>query len=93
MPWEIDYAFLSFTQLKKTSFYLSKDVEIKIINIENETTYGVYKSNDKTGKLLLISPPNKEYRIIIDSPGYERLITNVVLDKNINILYKLALLR
>ena len=70
-----------------------KDVEIKIINIENETTYGVYKSNDKTGKLLLISPPNKEYRIIIDSPGYERLITNVVLDKNINILYKLALLR
>ncbi len=70
-----------------------KDVEIKIINIENETTYGVYKSNDRTGKLLLISPPNKEYRIIIDSPGYERLITNVVLDKNINILYKLALLR
>ena len=30
MPWEIDYALLSFTQLKKTSFYLPNDVEIKI---------------------------------------------------------------
>ncbi len=29
MPWEIDYAFMSFTQLKKTYFYIPDDVEIR----------------------------------------------------------------
>lgn len=67
-----------------------KDAEMKVINLENESTYGIYKANDKTGKILLISPSNKEYRLIIDAPGYERFVTNIVLDTNVNILYKLT---
>lgn len=67
-----------------------KDVEIKVIEMEKESVYGTYKANDKTGKILIISPPNKEYRIIIDAPGYERLVTTSVLNTNVNILYKLT---
>ncbi len=67
-----------------------KDVELKVINLENESTYGVYKANDRTGKILLISQKNKEYRIIIDAPGYERFVTNISLENNVNILYKLT---
>lgn len=35
MPWEIDYALLTFTQLKKSSFYLPKEVEITIDSVLN----------------------------------------------------------
>jgi len=67
-----------------------KDAEMKVINLDNESTYGIYRPNDRTGKILLISEKNKEYRIIIDAPGYERFVTNTVLNSNVNILYKLT---
>ena len=38
MPWEIDYALLSYTQLKKSKYYLSDDVEVIIdthLNLSN----------------------------------------------------------
>ena len=38
MPWEIDFAFLSFIQLKKSSYYLPKDVTVKVdagLNLSN----------------------------------------------------------
>ena len=39
MPWDIDYALLMFTQLKKSKYYLPKDVNI-ILDIElNLTSY------------------------------------------------------
>jgi tetratricopeptide (TPR) repeat protein len=66
-----------------------KEVEIKVIELEKESVYGTYKANDKTGKILIISQPNKEYRVIIDAPGYERLVTLTTLNTNSNILYKL----
>ena len=67
-----------------------KDVEVKVINLENESTYGIYKANDRTGKILVISKKDKEYRIIIDAPGFERFVTNTIFDNNVNILYKLT---
>ncbi len=67
-----------------------KDVEVKAIEIEKESVYGIYKANDKTGKLIIISPSGKEYRLIVDAPGYERLVTNVILGTNMNLLYKLS---
>lgn len=67
-----------------------KDVEIKLINLENESTYGIYKANDRTGKIVIISQKNKEYRIIIDSPGFERSVMNASFENNVNLLYKLT---
>ena len=38
MPWDIDYALLTFTQLKKSKYHLSKDINITIdvdLNLSN----------------------------------------------------------
>ena len=35
MPWEIDYALLTFTQLKKSLYYLTNDVEVTIDSVLN----------------------------------------------------------
>jgi enhancing lycopene biosynthesis protein 2 len=43
MPWDIDYALLMFTQLKKSKYYLPKDVNI-ILDIELNLTIGSTKS-------------------------------------------------
>jgi hypothetical protein len=67
-----------------------RDVEIKAIDTEKESIYGTYKANDKTGKIIIISPANKEYRFIVDAPGYDRLVVTTVLNTNMNLLYKLA---
>lgn len=67
-----------------------KDVEIRAVETEKESVYGTYKANDKTGKIIIISQPNKEYRLIIDAPGYERLVVTTVLNTNNNLLYKLS---
>ena len=39
MPWEIDYALLTFTQLKKSKYYLSKDINITIDSVLNLSSY------------------------------------------------------
>ena len=39
MPWEIDYALLSFTQLKKSKYYLPKDANITINTVLNLSSY------------------------------------------------------
>lgn len=38
MPWEIDYALLSFTQLKKSKYYLPEDVTVSIDSVLNLST-------------------------------------------------------
>ena len=38
MPWQIDYALLSYIQFKKSKYYLDNDVEITIdthLNLSN----------------------------------------------------------
>lgn len=39
MPWEIDYALLTFTQLKKSSYYLDKEDEVRIDITLNLSSY------------------------------------------------------
>ena len=33
MPWEIDYGLLTFSQLKKSKYYLSNDINITIDSV------------------------------------------------------------
>jgi tetratricopeptide (TPR) repeat protein len=56
-----------------------KNVEILLTDMEKKSVHGIYKSNDVTGKAIVISPPGKEYRIAIQSPGYEPYISYVKL--------------
>ena len=39
MPYEIDYALLSYIQLKKTQYYLPKDIDIEIDTVLNCSNY------------------------------------------------------
>ncbi len=68
---------------------LIKNVEIKFIDTEKESVYGIYKSNDKTGKVMVISPPNKTYRVAIELPEYDPFVTNIVLGSVAEITIKL----
>jgi len=58
MPWEIDYALLSFTQLKKSSFYLPDDVTIKIDAALNLSDYLIDWGNTKMPKQFFIDKFN-----------------------------------
>ena len=39
MPWEIDYALLTFTQLKKSKYHLPDNVNITIDSALNLSSY------------------------------------------------------
>lgn len=58
MPWEIDYALLSFAQLKKSSYYLPKDVTIKIDAALNLSSYLIDWDKTKLPKQFFIDKFN-----------------------------------
>ena len=45
MPWEIDYALLTFTQLKKSKYFLPTDVNIKVKSALNLSSYLINDPN------------------------------------------------
>lgn len=68
-----------------------KKVEIEVTDLEKRDIYGVYKSNEQSGKLLIISNPNKTYRLTIQCPGYKTLvINNYTLNSNFNISFTIS---
>jgi tetratricopeptide (TPR) repeat protein len=68
---------------------LIKDVNILLTDMDKKAVYGIYKSNENTGKVMIISSPGKEYRIAIQSPGYESYISNVTLVAEKENIFKL----
>lgn len=58
MPWQIDYALLSYTQFKKSKYYLSDDVEITIDTHLNLSNYIVDWDNSKLPKEFFIQKYN-----------------------------------
>ncbi len=67
-----------------------KKVELEVTDIKKKELYGTYKSNEYTGKILVISEPKKEYQITIKAEGYEPFITTVVFDSNKEMIYQLT---
>lgn len=53
-----------------------KKVEMVVTDMEKGKIYGVYKSNELTGKLWFISKPDRTYRIALQADGFEPLIIN-----------------
>jgi hypothetical protein len=53
-PWEIDYALLTFTQLKKSKYYLSSDVNITIKSALNLSNYLIDWDKSKLPKEYFI---------------------------------------
>jgi len=58
MPWEIDYALLSFIQLKKSKYHLPKDVNITINTVLNLSSYLINWDESKLPKDYFIEKYN-----------------------------------
>jgi len=54
MPWEMDYALYSFTQLKKSLYYIPEDVEIIVETDLNLSSYVVNWDESKLSKEFFI---------------------------------------
>lgn len=64
--------------------------ELTITDLSAKRVYGVYKSNDLTGKIIIISEPNKEYQLTIKAAGYEPFVTNIILNADNDLSYRLT---
>jgi hypothetical protein len=58
MPWEVDYALLTFTQLKKSKYYLDQDVNITINTVLNLSSYLINWEESKLPKEYFIEKYN-----------------------------------
>ena len=58
MPWDIDYALLTFTQLKKSKYYLPEDVNITIDTFLNLSDYIINWNESKLPKEYFIEKYN-----------------------------------
>ena len=68
MPWELDYALLSFTQFKKSKYYLDGKDTIEINPSLNLSSYIVNWEKSKISKDLLISRFNQYLKLL---EGYQ----------------------
>jgi hypothetical protein len=66
MPWEIDYALLTFTQLKKSSYYLPEDVDVEIDSVLNLSSHIINWKESKLPKEYFISKYNNISKLLID---------------------------
>lgn len=58
MPWEIDYALLTFTQLKKSKYYIPEDVNITIDSVLNLSSFLINWDESKLPKEFFIEKYN-----------------------------------
>lgn len=59
MPWEIDYTLLTFTQLKKSKYYLPENVNITIDSALNLSSYLINWDESKLPKEFFIEKYNQ----------------------------------
>jgi len=73
MPWEIDYALLTFTQLKKSKYYLADDVNVTIETVLNLSSYVVDWDNSKLPKEYFIEKYNTLSLLLNDYNHIKRI--------------------
>jgi len=66
MPWEIDYALLSFTQLKKSKYHLSNEANIIIDSVLNLSSYLIDWGKSKIPKEHFIEKYNQISNLLVD---------------------------
>lgn len=66
MPWEIDYALLTFTQLKKSKYHLPEDVNVEIETVLNLSSYIINWEESKLPKEFFINKYNNISKLLID---------------------------
>ena len=66
MPWEIDYTLLTFTQLKKSKYYLPEGVNITIDSVLNLSSFLINWDESKLPKEFFIEKYNQLSNLLID---------------------------
>lgn len=66
LPWEIDYALLTYIQLKKSKYHLAEDVNITIETVLNLSSYIINWENSKLPKEYFINKFNDLNNLLID---------------------------
>lgn len=66
-----------------------KDVELILSPKPSLKATGIYNSNIKTGKMIVISEPERAYELIIHAEGYKTYTTTVVLQDNYQLTFVL----
>ena len=66
MPWELDYALLSFTQFKKSKYYLDEEDTIEINPSLNLSSYLINWEKSKISKSILIDRFNQYLKLLSD---------------------------
>ena len=66
MPWEMDYALFSFTQLKKSLYYIPKDVEIIVETDLNLSNHIINWDKSKLSKEFFIEKYNSISTLLKD---------------------------
>ncbi|MFL5763604.1 MAG: hypothetical protein ACJ77K_06645 [Bacteroidia bacterium] len=65
------------------------NVDVLLTDMEKKSVYGMYKSNQNTGKVMVISAPDKTFRVAIQVQGYEPYISNVSFAAENELVFKL----
>ena len=73
MPWEIDYALLTFTQLKKSKYYLPDDVDITIDSVLNLSSYIINWEESQLPKEFFIDKYNA-YALLLKDYNHNKKI-------------------
>lgn len=66
MPWEIDYALLTFTQLKKSKYYIDSDINIEIDSVLNLSSYIINWDDSKLPKEYFIDKYKNISKLLVD---------------------------
>ncbi len=64
-------------------------VDILLTDMIKKSVHGMYKSNQRTGKVMVISAPETSYRIAIQCEGFEPYITNMTFNKENELIFTL----
>ena len=75
MPWEIDYALLTFTQLKKSKYYIPKGVDITIDSVLNLSSHLINWEESKLPKEYFIEKYNTLSLLLKDYTHNSKIYT------------------
>ena len=73
MPWEIDYALLTFTQLKKSKYFLSKEDNVTIETVLNLSSYIINWDKSQFPKEFFIKKYNQISNLLSDYTHIKRI--------------------
>jgi tetratricopeptide (TPR) repeat protein len=69
LPYKVHNLYV-YDELKN----IVKKSEVQLSDSASGKLYGLFKSNENTGKILVVSEPYKEYMLTINAPGYKQLV-------------------